>query len=136
MNYQRLVLITAILLAVVFSSPGIALAHSASLHSHLSTIVNPSPTAIIEKKLTPQERQELQAVHQRRNQEIAGVLNKSQYHQLEHLLRSGHTLEYAVEALDLERDQWDMIQAILELSKLKTKAILYRRGSWELGVRR
>ncbi len=130
-KYQRLLLVTVIVLAVVFSLPGIALAHSALSNAHSTPIVNHASTAINEKNLTPQERQELQGVNQRRNQEITGVLNKSQHSQLEHYLRSGHTLEYAVEALDLERDQWDMLQAIFELSELKTKAILDRRGSWE-----
>jgi DNA-binding CsgD family transcriptional regulator len=127
-NYQRSLLIIAILLAVVFSLPGIALAHSGSPESHLSAIVN-SNTVISEENFTPQERQQLQAISQGRNKEIAKVLDKSQHQQLEHYLRSGHSFEDAVEALDLERDQWDMIQAIFELDKLKIKRILRRIGT-------
>ncbi|NJL61703.1 MAG: hypothetical protein HC903_07575 [Methylacidiphilales bacterium] len=106
------------------------------LSSNQLNTSNATPTAIIavsqttftEEKLTPQERQELQAVRQRRNRELIQILNKSQRKQLKHFLRSGQSLENSIEALDLERDQWDTIQAVLELSELKIKGILYRHS--------
>jgi predicted metallo-beta-lactamase superfamily hydrolase len=137
------------LLIVTLLTPNSAMAVPAKLNTNqlntnqLSTnqlnTSNANPTAIIavsqgnhttftEEKITPQERQELQAVRQRRNRELIQVLNKSQRRQLKHFLRSGQSLENSIEALDLEREQWDTIQAILELSELKIKGILYRHS--------
>jgi hypothetical protein len=123
----------------ILVTPNIATAIPAKLSTNGLNTSNANSTAIIaisqenhttftEEKLTPQERQELQAVRQRRNRELIQVLNKSQCRQLKHFLRSGRSLQYSIEALDLEREQWDTIQAVLELSELKIKGILYRHS--------
>jgi predicted metallo-beta-lactamase superfamily hydrolase len=130
----------ASLAIAILVTPNIAMACPAKSNTkHFNTSTTANPTAIIavslgnhttftEEKLTPQERQELQAVRQRRNRELIQTLNKSQRRQLKHFLRSGQSLENSIESLDLERDRWDTIQAILELSELKIKGILYRHS--------
>jgi Spy/CpxP family protein refolding chaperone len=141
---RSIALFLVTLLIVTLLTPNSAMAVPAKLNTNqLSTnqlnTSNANPTAIIavslgnhttftEEKITPQERQELQAVRQRRNRELIQVLNKSQRRQLKHFIRSGQSLENSIEALDLEREQWDTIQAILELSELKIKGILYRHS--------
>jgi Spy/CpxP family protein refolding chaperone len=141
---KRLLWSIAILFAslaiAILVTPSIAMTFpTKSSTKHFNTSTTANPTAIIavslgnhttftEEKLTPQERQELQAVRQRRNRELIQTLNKSQRRQLKHFLRSGQSLENSIESLDLERDQWDTVQAILELSELKIKGILYRHS--------
>ncbi|MEA5569950.1 hypothetical protein [Calothrix sp. UHCC 0171] len=130
-----IVIFVVTLLTIILVTPGVAIAFPTRINLnqfpiHQTAIIAFShPSHIfIEEKLTPQERQELQAVRQGRNREIVQVLTKSQRRQLEHFLRSGNSLEKSIEALDLERDQWDTIQAVLELSELKIKGILYRHS--------
>lgn len=129
-NFKKSLVVLATVIAVLFIAPRIPVAFGTSLSANPTAVIATSyfNHALLPDKLTPQERQELQAVHQRRNREIIQVLNQSQRQQLEHYLRSGHSLEYSIEALDLERDQWDTIQAVLELSELKIKGILYRHS--------
>jgi hypothetical protein len=81
-----------------------------------------------EEEFTPQERQELQGVRQSRNREIWEILDESQRIQIEHNLRSGKDIHQAIAELDLQIDQWDMIQAIMEWSELKMKRIIYRHS--------
>lgn len=81
-----------------------------------------------EEDFTPQERQELQGVRQSRNREIWEILDESQRIQIEHNLRSGKDIHQAIAELDLQIDQWDMIQAIMEWSELKMKRIIYRHS--------
>ncbi len=137
---QRSIALFLVALAIaILVTPNSAMAVPAKLNTNQLSTSNANPTAIIavsqgnhttftEEKITPQERQELQGVRQRRNRELIQVLNKSQRRQLKHFLRSGQSLENSIEALDLEREQWDTIQAILELSELKIKGILYRHS--------
>ncbi|MBW4605520.1 MAG: hypothetical protein KME29_39710 [Calothrix sp. FI2-JRJ7] len=115
-NLKQLLSILALIIIFVLIAPDIA----SGLPSQFDVATDTN--------LTPQESQELQAVRQRRNREIASVLNESQRHQLEHFLRSGHDLEYAINTLDIDHDQWDTIQAIMQLSALKTKAIIHRHS--------
>jgi hypothetical protein len=89
---------------------------------------NPSNYAFPEKDFTPQERQELQGVRQSRNREIWEILDEPQRIQIEHNLRSGKDIHQALADLDLQIDQWDMIQAIMEWSELKMKRIIYRHS--------
>jgi hypothetical protein len=99
-------------------------------NSHLLGIVaaNPANYTFPEKDYTPQERQELQGVRQSRNREIWEILDESQRIQIEHNLRSGKDIHQALADLDLQIDQWDMIQAIMEWSELKMKRIIYRHS--------
>ncbi|BAZ12259.1 hypothetical protein NIES4071_40890 [Calothrix sp. NIES-4071] len=122
-NLKKLLSILVLIIAFVLMAPDIA-----SGWTQLDTANVYSRSLWNQDNVTPQEHQELQAIRQRRNREIAAVLNESQRRQLEHFLRSGHDLEYAINTLDINHDQWDTIQAIMELSALKTKAILYRHS--------
>jgi hypothetical protein len=78
--------------------------------------------------LTPQERQKLQAVRQRRNKEILAVLDSSQRTQLAHELHIGSNLNQALESLDLNSEQQDLINAVIEFTNLKLKGIFSRHA--------
>lgn len=123
-NLKKLLSVLALIIIFVLMAPDIA----NGTPGQLDTTTIPSHQLPNQEKLTPQEYQELQAVRQRRNREIASVLNFSQRRQLEHLLRSGHDLENAINTLDINHEQWDTIQAIMELGAFKTKAILNRHS--------
>ncbi len=91
----------AAILALVLSMPGIALAAPVQLHSTFGVISaqttkTASYSTSSEINLTPLQRQELQAVRQRRNREIEAVLNKSQRAQLNHHLRAGNNINQAL----------------------------------------
>lgn len=79
--------------------------------------------AFAEDDLTPQERQGIQAIRQRRNQEIAEVLTSSQRQELKQQLREGDNLDTALKAVNLNSEQEEIIKAIQEVSSLKIKAI-------------
>jgi hypothetical protein len=97
-------------------------------------IFDPHPTAVIAQgnetfsdiELTPQFRQQLQGVRQRRNREIQKVLSGAQLTQLKQNLQAGDRLTPALDKLQLESDQRDMIKAIVKISDLKAKTILSR----------
>lgn len=78
--------------------------------------------------LTPQERQKLQAVRQRRNKEILAVLDSSQRTQLAHELHIGSNLNQALEALDLNSEQQELINSVIEFTNLKLKGIFSRHA--------
>jgi hypothetical protein len=78
--------------------------------------------------LTPQERQKLQAIRQRRNQEIIAVLDSSQRTQLAHELHIGSNLNQALEVLNLNAEQQDLINAAIEFTNLKLKGIFSRHA--------
>ncbi|MBF2063985.1 MAG: hypothetical protein IGS39_06100 [Calothrix sp. C42_A2020_038] len=127
-NLKKLLSILVLILVLSLMAPDIALGFPTKF-INVATVANVNSNQVWEySQMTPQEHQELQAIRQRRNREIAEVLNKSQLQQLEHYLRTGHDLEYAINTLDIDRDQWDTIQAIMELSALKTKSILHRHS--------
>ncbi|MHC5833130.1 MAG: hypothetical protein ACYT04_98380, partial [Nostoc sp.] len=73
--------------------------------------------------LTPQQSQQLQAVRQRRNREIEAVLNTSQRVQLAHNLRAGKNMNQALETLNLQPDQQELVKAIGQFTNLKMKAV-------------
>lgn len=124
-NLKKLLSILALIIIFVLMVPDIANGTPGQLDTTTTIRSHQLPN---QEKLTPQEYQELQAVRQRRNREIASVLNFPQRRQLEHLLRSGHDLENAINTLDINHEQWDTIQAIMELGAFKTKAILNRHS--------
>lgn len=79
-----------------------------------------------EINLTPQQRQQLQAVRQRRNREIKAVLNSFQLAKLTHNLHSGQDMNQALKTLNLQPEQQELVDAILKFTNLKMKAILSR----------
>jgi type II secretory pathway component PulF len=94
---------------------------------------DPTPTTIIafatnagEIDFTPQVRQQLQAVRQRRNKEIEKVLKSSQIAELTQNLRSGDNFYQALEKLKLQGEQKELVEAIAKISDLKIKGIISR----------
>ncbi len=126
-NFTKRVTILATILALIFFMPGIVLAAPTQFDAINTTILATATTLDTELDLTPQERQELQAVRQRRNREILAVLDLSQRAQLAHNLRHGNNFNQALEKLNLQSEQEDLIKAIMQLTNLKLKAILSRR---------
>ncbi|HIK07795.1 MAG TPA: hypothetical protein IGS40_24410 [Trichormus sp. M33_DOE_039] len=122
----------ATLLAFFNLIPGIALAAPFGFHPSAKVIATPISNVFVdypnwsELDLTPMERQQLQGMLQRRNQEIVAVLNLSQRDALQHQLHSGHNLHQALLALDLQPEQEHLIKAIEQLTSLKIKAALAR----------
>ncbi|MEH2037417.1 hypothetical protein [Nostoc sp.] len=119
------------ILALILFIPGIALAAPLQINTTSSVIFAQTtktasyPTSS-EINLTPLQRQELQAVRQRRNREIAAVLNSSQRDQLNHNLRAGNNIKQALEKLNLQPEQQDLVKAIVQFTNLKMKAISSR----------
>ncbi|MFN6525718.1 hypothetical protein [Nostoc sp. ChiSLP03a] len=121
----------AAILALVLSMPGIALAAPVQLHTisgviFAQTTKTASYSNSSEINLTPLQRQELQAVRQRRNREIEAVLSTSQRDQLNHNLRAGNNIKQALEKLNLQPEQQDFVKAIMQFTNLKMKAISSR----------
>lgn len=121
------------ILALVLLMPGIALAAPVQINTTSSIIFaqttkTTSYSTSSEINLTPLQRQELQAVRQRRNKEIAAVLNSSQRVQLTHNLRAGNNIKQALEKLNLQPDQQDLVKVIVQFTKLKIKAISSRHS--------
>ncbi len=116
------------ILAFVLFMPGIALAAPVQINTTFGVIFAQSTktasySTSSEISLTPLQRQELQAVRQRRNREIAAVLNSSQRAQLNHNLRAGNNIKQALEKLNLQPEQQDLVKAIVQFTNLKMKAI-------------
>jgi ribonuclease HII len=74
------------------------------------------------RELTPQKRQQLQAIRQKRNREIKAVLNPEQIESLSRNIRRGDNLNQALRKLKLEPQQQKLIDTIVQLSDLKTQA--------------
>ncbi|MEH2368312.1 hypothetical protein [Nostoc sp.] len=119
------------ILALVLFMPGIALAAPVQINTTSGIIFaqitkTASYSTSSEINLTPLQRQELQAVRQRRNREIAAVLNSSQRDQLNHNLRAGNNINQALEKLNLQPEQQDLVKAIVQFTNLKMKAVSSR----------
>ncbi|MBE9105282.1 hypothetical protein IQ229_10115 [Nostoc cf. edaphicum LEGE 07299] len=119
------------ILALVLFMPGIALAAPVQINTtsgiiFAQTTKTASYSTSSEINLTPLQRQELQAVRQRRNREIAAVLNSSQRDQLNHNLRAGNNINQALEKLNLQPEQQDLVKAIVQFTNLKMKAVSSR----------
>ncbi|MBN3924943.1 hypothetical protein [Nostoc sp. NMS4] len=119
------------ILALFLFMPGIALAAPVQINTtsgviFAQTTKTASYSTPSEINLTPLQRQELQAVRQRRNREIAAVLNSSQRDQLNHNLRAGNNIKQALEKLNLQPEQQDLVKAIVQFTNLKLKAISSR----------
>ncbi|WP_157780652.1 hypothetical protein [Calothrix sp. NIES-3974] len=124
-NLQNMLMVVFFVFAIAFFSPIIEFpsAKAIAFTQPIDNLVHSN-----QDRLTPLAHQEIQAVRQRRNRDIIEVLDQSQRAELDYYVRSGEKIESAVTKLSLDRDQWDTIQAIVELSRLKTKAILARHG--------
>ncbi|MBN3878206.1 MULTISPECIES: hypothetical protein [unclassified Nostoc] len=119
------------ILALVLFMPGIALAVPVQINTTYGVIFPQSTktasySTSSEISLTPLQRQELQAVRQRRNKEIAAVLNSSQRDQLNQNLRAGNNIKQALEKLNLQPEQQDLVKAIVQFTNLKMNAISSR----------
>jgi Spy/CpxP family protein refolding chaperone len=117
------------ILALLIFMPGIALAAPVQIAPNSGILfAQVSNTSSSEINLTPQQHQQLQAVRQRRNREIEAVLNSSQRHQLAHSLHSGNDINQALEKLNLQPEQQNLIKAIVQFTNLKMQAISSRHS--------
>jgi hypothetical protein len=82
--------------------------------------------AFSEDDFTPQEKQKIQALLQRRNQEISKILDSSQQKQLAHELHKGSNLKQALDALNLPTEQRDLVNSINVFTNLKLKGVTSR----------
>jgi Spy/CpxP family protein refolding chaperone len=124
----KLLPVFANILALVLFMPGIALAAPVQINTNSGVIFaqatkTASYSTSSEINLTPLQRQELQSVRQRRNREIEAVLNSSQRAQLTHYLRAGNNINQALERLNLQPDQQELVKVIMQFTNLKMKAI-------------
>ena len=124
-KFPRL-LVFVMILAFILCFPKITIAAPAIFDVNSTAIIAQSNGTFSDIDLTPQFRQQLQGVRQRRNLEIQKVLSISQLEQLRQNLRAGERLTQALDKLQLKSDQREMIKAIVKISDLKTKAILSR----------
>jgi Skp family chaperone for outer membrane proteins len=116
-NCMKRVFVLVTILAVVLLLPFVASAAPTKLDFSNSANISQ------EINLTPQQRQQLQAVRQRRNRDIQAMLDSSQRVKLAKILHAGNSLDQALESLDLQPDQQEMLKAIVQISKLKMKAV-------------
>lgn len=75
--------------------------------------------------LTPRQRQQVQAIRQRRNRDIQAALTTSQQEQLSKMLRQGDSLETSIDRLRLSNEQREMIEAVGQIYNLKLKALKF-----------
>ncbi|MTJ07859.1 MULTISPECIES: hypothetical protein [unclassified Anabaena] len=114
-------------LAVPFASANHYFSNSpASLTSNNSEINDSFKFS--EDDFTPQEHQSLQAIRQRRNKEIAAILDLSQRNLLTHELHQGNNIDQALEVLNLSSAQRELVNSITVLTNLKLKGIFSRHG--------
>ncbi|MEA5503121.1 hypothetical protein VB735_08380 [Halotia wernerae UHCC 0503] len=131
---KRLSVLTVTIFALITFMPGIAWATPGQLHVASSIVFAQVTNAasnfasFSDVNLTPQQRQQLQGVRQRRNREINAVLNSSQRTKLAHNLRSSNDINQALEALNLQPEQQELVKAIVQFTNLKMKAILSRHS--------
>ncbi len=127
-KFTKLLFVLVAIVTLVLFIPTFALATPTQLEDSHTIILAQATTSSLELDLTPQERQQLQAVRQRRNKEITAVLNSSQRDKLAQHLRHGNNLNQALEQLNLKPEQKDFVKAIMQLTNLKIKAILSRHS--------
>ncbi|WGV24871.1 hypothetical protein [Halotia branconii] len=131
---KRLSVLTVTIFALITFMPGIAWETTGQVYTAsdivLAQVTNAASNfaSLSEINLTPQQRQQLQGIRQRRNREINAVLNSSQRTQLAHNLRSGNDINQALETLNLQPEQQELVKAIIQFTNLKMKAILSRHS--------
>jgi hypothetical protein len=122
---QRL-LTLALIFAVTFLSWEVPVASANHVFNNSSDIED--SISLSENDLTPQEHQALQGIRQRRNREIAAILDLSQRNQLINKLHNGNNLDQSLESLDLTSQQRELINSITALTNLKLKGIFSRHS--------
>jgi hypothetical protein len=128
-NLTKRLFVLMSILALVLLLPGIALSAPVPLDDNSGVIIAQSAkysSGFSELNLTPQHRQQLQAVRHRRDIEIQAVLTSFQRNKFAHNLKLGKSFNQSLETLDLKPEQRDLVRTILQLSKLKIKAISSR----------
>ncbi|MFH7025750.1 MAG: hypothetical protein ACHBN1_10165 [Heteroscytonema crispum UTEX LB 1556] len=125
-NLTKRLSVLATILAIAFFLPEMALASSANFDT-TPTVILAQTTLSLENDLTPQKRQQLQGIRQRRNKDIQAVLDSSQREKLTKYVRSGKSINEALEIMKLQPDQREMVKAIARIADLKMKAILSRQ---------
>ncbi|MER3493551.1 MAG: hypothetical protein C4323_15220 [Mastigocladus sp. ERB_26_2] len=125
-NFTKFVSVLSVILMLVVLLPTITLAAPVNFNTKFTVAIAPAAKSSSEINFTPQVRQQLQAVRQRRNREIQKVLDSSQLTEFTRNLRSGDNFQQALDKLNLQGDQKEMVEAIVKICDLKTKAILSR----------
>ncbi len=132
---RLLALVLVVFLALLLPEITIASADSSSSSSSSSQVIftafseNTQHTInISENDLTPQERQKMQAVRQRRNKEILVVLDVEQQKKLAYHLHHGSNFNEAIKAVNLSSEQRDLINAIIDFTNLKLQGIFSRHA--------
>ena len=116
----------ALIFAVAFFSWKVPFASANHFFSNSGEISD--NIKLSEYDFTPQENQALQAVRQRRNKEIAAILDLSQRDLLAHKLHNGNNIDQALEALNLSSEQRELVNSINVFTNLKLKGIFSRHG--------
>ncbi|ALB39303.1 MULTISPECIES: hypothetical protein [Nostocales] len=122
---QRL-LTLALIFAITFFSWEVPLARASHLFTNSGEISD--NIKLSEYDFTPQENQALQGIRQRRNKEIAAILDLSQRDLLAHELHNGDNIDQALAALDLSSEQRELVNSINVFTNLKLKGIFSRHG--------
>ena len=122
----KLLSVLAIILVHFFFLPELAWAEIVKFNTNSTVIVAQIANSSPQMELTPQMRQQLQAVRQRRNREIMKVLDSSQITQLNQNLRTGDNFAQALAKLELQGEQKELVEAIAKISDLKIKRNLSR----------
>jgi hypothetical protein len=122
----KLLSVLAIILVHFFFLPELAWAEIVKFNTNSTVIVAQIANSSPQMELTPQMRQQLQAVRQRRNREIMKVLDSSQITQLNQNLRTGDNFAQALAKLELQGEQKELVETIAKISDLKIKRILSR----------
>lgn len=122
-KFSKKLLFLTIITGFILIFPGIATAAPDKLDTNYLSIT----------ALTPQQSQQLQAVHQGRSKQIKAVLDSSQRQELSHKLRAGDNLNQALDQLKMQPEQREMVEAIGQVYNLKLKA-LESKLSAQLGL--
>ncbi|MBW4512587.1 MAG: hypothetical protein KME64_39770 [Scytonematopsis contorta HA4267-MV1] len=125
-NLTKSLFVLLTILTIFLTSIGTAFAETVAINVSKNMIVMAQTTKITEINLTPQQRQQIQGIRQGRNRNIGSVLDSSQKAELFHNLRSGDNLEKAVDKVELQPEQREMVTAIQRLADLKIKAVISR----------
>ena len=116
----------ALIFAVAFFSWKVPFASANHFFSNSGEISD--NIKLSEYDFTPQENQALQGIRQRRNKEIAAILDLSQRDLLAHELHNGDNIDQALEALNLSSEQRELVNSINVFTNLKLKGIFSRHS--------
>jgi len=122
---QRL-LTLALIFTITFFSWSVPFAYASHFFTNSGEIND--NIKLSEYDFTPQENQALQAIRQRRNKEIAAILDLSQRDLLAHKLHNGNNIDQALEALNLSSQQRELVNSINVFTNLKLKGIFSRHS--------